>query len=31
MDPFIQSILITFVFGAAALLVFWISMRSDRR
>ena len=31
MDPFIQSTLIGLVFGAAALLVFWLSMRSDRR
>ena len=30
MDPLIQSTLIGVVFAAAALLVFWVSMRSDR-
>ncbi len=31
MDPFIQSTLIGWAFAAAALVVFWLSMRSDRR
>lgn len=30
MDPLIQMTLTGFVFGGAALVVFWISMRSDR-
>lgn len=29
MDPLIQSTLIGLVFGAAGLLVFWVSMSSD--
>lgn len=30
MDPYLQSALVGLVFGAAALLVFAVSMRSDR-
>jgi hypothetical protein len=31
MDPLIYMTLTGLVFGAAALIVFWLSMRSDRR
>jgi hypothetical protein len=31
MDPLIQMTLTAFAFGGAALVVFWLSMRSDRR
>lgn len=31
MDPLFQVSLLALVFGAAALGVFWLSMRSDRR
>lgn len=31
MDPLIQFTLMGLAFGAAALVVFWLSMRSDRR
>jgi hypothetical protein len=31
MDPLVQFALMTLVFAAAVILVFWLSMRSDRR
>lgn len=31
MDALTQASLLALVFGAAALVVFWLSMRSDRR
>lgn len=31
MDPLIQITLTALVFAGAALVVFWLSMRSDRR